>query len=1112
MARDIKTYFQLPSKRFSAIFAIFFVTAVFFLPGTIEGKENSPEPEILSASEVDYPPFCIVDNKGNAGGFSVELMSAALTAMNRKVTFQTGTWPDVRGWLERGEVQALPLVGRTPEREPLFDFTFPYMSIHGAIVVRQGQNAIADLEDLKGKQVAVMKGDNAEEFLRRKDRRIDIKTTSTFEEALLDLSQGHYDAVVIQRLVAIRLIAKNRITNLHVLEKPIEGFQQDFCFAVKEGDREMLALLNEGLALVMADGTYRHLHAKWFAALQLPAKRDIIVGGDSNYPPYEYLDENGRPVGYNVDITRAIARAMGMDIEIRLGPWEKIREELSRGEIDVIQRMSYSTERDRKFDFTQTHTLNHYVGVVRNGEGAAPAKIDELANKRILVQRGDIIHDLLLEKGLGKEVTALESEEEALRELALGKYDCALVPRITALYWIKKHGWTNLALGQRALLSPEYCYAVLKGQKAILTQFSEGLSILEESGEYRRIYEKWMGRYPKPLDIVNVLRYFSMVLFPLILILVAIFLWSWSLRRKVSAKTRELSESIDKFQYVFESANVGKSITLLTGQMNANNTLADFLGYSKEELNNKTWKEITPEEDIEATQNKINTLLSGEKESVRFEKRYLHKGGAHLWADASVIIRRDDSGKPLYLITTIVDINEKKRAEEALRESEELFRKLFEEHAAAKLIIDPDTGKIIDANKAASAFYGWSREVLRTMKIQDINTLSPEEVEKEMQKVRREKRVHFEFSHRKKDGTIRAVEVFSSKIEVKGKEYLHSVIHDITDRKKAETALLEAEERYRILFENSPDGIVVIDPKTSQFIEFNEIACRQLGYSHDEFARLNLSDLELSERPEETRAHIEKVINNGRNDFETKHLTKKGDTRDIHVTAQSTNILGKDFYHCVWRDITSQKKTEEKLNNSLERLRKAIATTVQVMVSAVEIRDPYTAGHQNRTADLARAIAMEMGLPEGNIDGIRLAGSIHDIGKLSVPAEILSKPAKLTDIEFSLIKEHPRHGYEILKDVETEWPLAEIVYQHHERMDGSGYPRGLKGDEIIMDARIMAVADVVEAIASHRPYRPALGIDFALKEISEKSGELYDPQVVIACLDLFREKGYKFPK
>jgi HD-GYP domain-containing protein (c-di-GMP phosphodiesterase class II) len=204
-----------------------------------------------------------------------------------------------------------------------------------------------------------------------------------------------------------------------------------------------------------------------------------------------------------------------------------------------------------------------------------------------------------------------------------------------------------------------------------------------------------------------------------------------------------------------------------------------------------------------------------------------------------------------------------------------------------------------------------------------------------------------------------------------------------------------------------------------------------------------------------------------------------------------------------------RKQAEEKLRESLEQLRRAVETTIQVLVMAVEIKDPYTAGHQRRMTNLARTIATEMGLPPEKIEGLRMAGVIHDIGKITLPVEILSKPAKLSDIEFSLIREHARLGYDILKDVESPWPLAEIVLQHHERMDGSGYPRGLKGEEILIEARIIAVADVVEAMASHRPYRPALGIDAALEEIEKNRGLLYDSHVVDACLRVFREKGYQ---
>jgi HD-GYP domain-containing protein (c-di-GMP phosphodiesterase class II) len=213
------------------------------------------------------------------------------------------------------------------------------------------------------------------------------------------------------------------------------------------------------------------------------------------------------------------------------------------------------------------------------------------------------------------------------------------------------------------------------------------------------------------------------------------------------------------------------------------------------------------------------------------------------------------------------------------------------------------------------------------------------------------------------------------------------------------------------------------------------------------------------------------------------------------------------FASYVRYNVKKQHETDEKLRQTLESLNKAAGSTIQVLVSALESRDPFTAGHQARSANLACAIATEMGLSQEKIDGIRMAGSIHDIGKLSVPANILSKPAKLTNTELSLIKEHPRNGYEMLKDVESPWPLAETVFQHHERLDGSGYPRNLKGDEILIEARIMAVADAVEAIASHRPYRVSWGVEAALEEIEKNKGLLYDDAVVDACLKLFRD-GY----
>jgi len=203
-----------------------------------------------------------------------------------------------------------------------------------------------------------------------------------------------------------------------------------------------------------------------------------------------------------------------------------------------------------------------------------------------------------------------------------------------------------------------------------------------------------------------------------------------------------------------------------------------------------------------------------------------------------------------------------------------------------------------------------------------------------------------------------------------------------------------------------------------------------------------------------------------------------------------------------------QERTEE-LQATLNDLRKAMQGIIHVMVLTIESRDPYTAGHQHRVTLLASTLAQEMGLSEKDVEGVKMASLIHDLGKISVPSEILSKPGKLTEIEFSLVKTHPQSGYEILKNITLPWPIAQIVLQHHERLDGSGYPLGLKDKEILLEAKIIGVADVVEAMASHRPYRPALGIEKALEEISQNKGLLYDSKVVDTCIKLFTEKGFK---
>jgi putative nucleotidyltransferase with HDIG domain len=246
--------------------------------------------------------------------------------------------------------------------------------------------------------------------------------------------------------------------------------------------------------------------------------------------------------------------------------------------------------------------------------------------------------------------------------------------------------------------------------------------------------------------------------------------------------------------------------------------------------------------------------------------------------------------------------------------------------------------------------------------------------------------------------------------------------------------------------------------------------------------------------------------------FEFEISRKDGAKRVIQSSfALLKNLDGKaSGFRGVVRDVTELKHMDQERRESLGQLHKSLGATINAVAGMVESRDPYTAGHQRRVADLADAIAREMRLEGSRIEGLRLAGLIHDLGKIAIPSEILTKPTKLTGIEYQIIQTHAQSGYDILKDIEFPWPIARMILEHHERVDGSGYPNHRRDGDILMESKILAVADVVEAMASHRPYRPSLGIAPALDEIANNKGILYDDDVACVCLKLFAEKRFNF--
>jgi len=326
----------------------------------------------------------------------------------------------------------------------------------------------------------------------------------------------------------------------------------------------------------------------------------------------------------------------------------------------------------------------------------------------------------------------------------------------------------------------------------------------------------------------------------------------------------------------------------------------------------------------------------------------------------------------------------------------------------------------------------------------------------------------------------------------------------------------ESLELLDAVFNSAISAIIAIDSE-GKVIVWNQSAVSMFGYAASEAIGKDLHSLIA---PENYRADYQRGLQHffdtGEGSLVGKIVELTGRRKDATTFPISLSVSAFQRNH-LWyaaatvRDITDRIALENENEKSAIKLKNSLVGGIEAIAVALEKRDAYTAGHQKRVADLCLAIGNELGLPEQRLEGLRLGAMIHDIGKISVPAEMLSIPRRLTEIEYQLIKQHAVSGYEIVKDVEFPWPIATMIWQHHERLDGSGYPQGLKGDQIILEARILSVADVVEAMSSHRPYRPTLGIDAALDDIRRGRGIIYDPQLVDACLVLFKKKSYAFP-
>jgi PAS domain S-box-containing protein len=630
-----------------------------------------------------------------------------------------------------------------------------------------------------------------------------------------------------------------------------------------------------------------------------------------------------------------------------------------------------------------------------------------------------------------------------------------------------------------------------------------------------------------------------------------------------------LHESELRYRRLFEAAKDGVLILdAETGKIiDANPFILDLLSYSLSECSGKMLWEIGLSGNIESSKAAFQELQT--KEYIRYEDLPLETKDVRR-IDVEFVSNLYEVGNRKVIQCNIRDISERKQAEKALRESEARYKRITEGLTDYQYTVRIENGRGVETwqSLACMTVTGYKAEEFSANPHLWIQMVVPEDrklVEQRVSQILAGKDVP-SMEHRiiRKDGESRWVSDTTILFKDAAGKLLSydGVIKDITERKNAENALRRANRALKTLsagnlaLVRAASEEELLQTVTNIIVKNGGYLLAAVGYAEDG-PEMNITPMAWSGM-NESHCWLEHSIwaDTEQDQFPIARAIHSGTTQVCH------DIANDDPQCKLWRDaalargyasniaipLSSGGKTFgglsiysseldafdeeevrllEELANDLSYgiftlrtraeheqhakiLRQSLEQSIQTIAGTVEARDPYTAGHQRRVGELATAIAREMDLPEEQINGIHLAAIIHDLGKIHIPAEILSKPGKLSDIEFMLIKVHPQSGYDILKNVKFPWPIANIILQHHERLDGSGYPQGLKGDQILLESQIMTVADVVEAMSSHRPYRSALGIEAALSEIERGRGSVYNPVIVDVCLMLFGKKGFTF--
>jgi len=889
----------------------------------------------------------------------------------------------------------------------------------------------------------------------------------------------------------------------------------------------------------------------------------IIVGDDIDYPPFSYVDKHGIPTGFNIELIQAIGKVMGLEIEIRLQNWNDTMSDLRAGNIDVISGMYYSEERENEFNFSINHTASSSDIFTRNDFDITT--LEDLAETNVVVLSNDINHEYLLKTH--PEINLIEAPTiaHALRLISSGEYDYAAVSKLSGHYVINEHNLSNLKSNGLIINPRHYSMAVKRGNDELLNILNEGLVILNSTGQYKEIYNKWLGIYEENL-LLSFMRKYAWIIYATLALLFILFVLVVVLKKLVTKRTIELlklNSTLQESQEELTAANeeleasLGQLLTTeeqLRGQynllkeseerykklvtemhqglalhrivLNENNEVVDYIfvdvnqsfekltGLSRNDLIGKSVTEVFPSNGTYWVKKFGEVALTG-------NVIHLEKYNEDLNKYFDIVVYRP---RPMNFAVILTDITERKISEELLKTSEQNFRMLFEGSSDPIFLMDDQ--KLIDCNSATVEIFGYNykHELLGKSPW----NLSPvKQLDGELSKTKaaeiintayRDGKYRFEWLHQKRDGTLLPMDIIITTISIENKKLLHVVCRDITEREQMMQKLeyLSYHDQLtglynRRFFENK---LLEIDhpyslPLTVVMADVNGLKLINDGFGHlvgDELLIKVSNVLRKGCRPSDIIARLggdefvilmpntdvtmaEEVVKN------IRHLAHNESIESIAISVSfGISTKFKDD-----QDIQEVLKfaEDDMYKKKLYESPSIRSKNISIIVKTLNEKCAREEEHSQRVSAICQSMGEALELSEEKVHELKTVGLLHDIGKIAIEGDILNKPGKLTDEEWQEIKRHPEIGYRLLSSVNEMSDIAEYVLAHHERWDGKGYPKGLKGTNIPLQARIISIADSYDAMTSQRSYRSnPLSHDEAINELIKHSGKQFDPELV----------------